>query len=73
LISEHLPLHPRSMNRDKTHGPDVRARYGSGVYLEEPPFSVPVEEMWNFPLDKNSMLRTVLLRQTAPVTSEAVA
>jgi SAM-dependent methyltransferase len=61
LITEHVPLEPQSINLDKPHGPDVRARYGSGVYLEHPPFSLPVVEVWSFPLFKKSVLRMVLL------------
>lgn len=33
LISEDVPVQPKSFNRDKPHGPDVRTYYGSGVYL----------------------------------------
>jgi SAM-dependent methyltransferase len=73
LISEHVPVHPKSINRDKPHGPDVRVRYGSGVYVEQPPFSMPAAELWNFPLKKNSMLRTVLFRQTGSRMTEAMA
>lgn len=73
LISEGVPVYPKSINRDKQHGPDVRALYGSGVYIEKPPFSMPVSEMWSFPLKKNSMLRTVLFRQTGLGVTEAIA
>jgi SAM-dependent methyltransferase len=73
LISEHVPVHPKSINRDKPHGPDVRVRYGSGVYVEQPPFSMPAAELWNFPIKKNSMLRTVLFRQTGPRMTDAAA
>jgi hypothetical protein len=73
LITEAVPAHPKSINRDKPHGPDVRALYGSGVYLEKPPFSMPVAELWSFPLKKNSLLRTVLFRQAGPGITGAVA
>jgi SAM-dependent methyltransferase len=73
LISEGVPVRPKSMNRDKPHGPDVRALYGSGVYIEKPPFSMPVAELWSFPLKKNSLLRTVLLRQDATGMNGAFA
>lgn len=73
LVSEHVPVQPRSINRDKPHGPDVRVRYGSGVYVEKPPFSIPAAVLWNFPLKKNSMLRTVLFRQTGSGMAEALA
>jgi SAM-dependent methyltransferase len=64
LISEDVPTHPKSFNRDKPHGPDVRSYYGSGVYVDMPPFSKPVAESWNFPLTSSSILRTSLLSQT---------
>ena len=65
-ISEDVPVEPRSFNRDKPHGPDVRTYYGSGVYIERPPFSRPVSKIWEFPLSGGSLLRTVLLDRTVP-------
>ena len=61
LISEDVPDRPKSFNRDKPHGPDVRSYYGSGVYIERPPFSCTVRETWELPLTENSILRTALL------------
>lgn len=60
LISEEIPDHAVSFNLDKSHGPDVRAYYGSGVYLDRPPFALPVKEIWTFRLHRNATLRTVL-------------
>ena len=62
LISEHVPKRPRSFNRDKPHGPDVRAYFGSGVYLERTPFSRDVTVAWEDEVDQDSLLRTVLMR-----------
>ncbi len=70
LISEDVPVHPKSFNRDKPHGPDVRSYYGSGVYVERPPFSRTVSKLWEFPLTDNSLLRTVLLDQTASAETQ---
>ena len=64
LISEEVPLQTDLFNRDKPHGPDVRGFYGSGVYVEQPPFSIPTKELWRFPLTPYSMLRTVLIDRT---------
>jgi SAM-dependent methyltransferase len=64
LISEDVPARPKSFNRDKPHGPDVRRYYGSGVYVDLPPFSRSVQEPWEFPLGDGSLLRIVLLDQT---------
>jgi hypothetical protein len=63
LVSEEIPDRPTSFNLDKAHGPDVRAYYGSGIYLERPPFSIEVKEMWTPRLHKESSLRTVLLER----------
>ncbi len=43
FITEHHPGPGRPVvpNIDKVHGADVRAAFGSGVYLDEPPFSLP--------------------------------
>jgi SAM-dependent methyltransferase len=73
LISEHTPVNPASINCDKPHGPDVRAKYNSGLYIERPPFSAPAVELWAFPLKKNSILRTVLLKQPGSSFADAVA
>jgi SAM-dependent methyltransferase len=63
LISEDVALHPKWFNLDKFHGPDVRSYNGSGVYLDQPPFSLPVFEVWNIPLTTNTVLRTVLVER----------
>jgi SAM-dependent methyltransferase len=62
LISEHLPAHPKSVNRDKPHGPDVRSLFGSGVYLDQPPFSKTIETVSEMPLPDGSLIRTVMIR-----------
>jgi len=64
LISEDVPVRPRSFNRDKPHGPDIRGYAGSGVWVDRPPFSVPVTKAWEFPLSDSSLLRTVLIAGT---------
>jgi SAM-dependent methyltransferase len=65
LVSEDVPIRPSSFNRDKPHGPDVRAYYGSGVYLDQPPFSKPAKDLWTFSLRDDALLRTVLLGEVA--------
>jgi SAM-dependent methyltransferase len=64
LVSEDVPTRPKSFNRDKTHGPDIRGHYGSGVYLDQPPFSLPIASEWNFELSEKSLLRVVLLENS---------
>ena len=61
MVSEDVPVRPKSFNRDKTHGPDVRGHYGSGIYVDQPPFSLPITSEWNFELSEKSLLRVVLL------------
>lgn len=61
LISEDVPVRPRSFNLDKQHGPDVRAYYGSGVYIDKAPFSLPISAEWSFPLSDSNLLRVVLI------------
>ena len=61
LISEHVPVKPRSFNRDKPHGPDVRAYYASGVYVDKPPFSRKISTSWDRDLEPGSLLRTVVI------------
>ncbi len=61
LISEHVPRKPRSFNTDKSHGPHVRCSYGSGVYLDRPPFSRGVLGEWEFPVDGASVIRSVVI------------
>jgi SAM-dependent methyltransferase len=70
LVSEDVPAHPKSFNRDKPHGPDVRAYFGSGVYPDEPPFSHPVQELWTIGLRNDAILRTVLLQPSAAASRD---
>jgi SAM-dependent methyltransferase len=65
LVTEHVPAgRDWQPNRDKPHGPDTRLYDGSGVKLESPPFSLPVEEIDAMPYhdDLGGVLRTVLVR-----------
>lgn len=39
-VTEHVPLKPSSYNADKTHGPHIRTRTGSGVFIDQPPFEI---------------------------------
>jgi len=47
IISEHLPAPSVHVvpNKDKPHGPDVRVYDASGVYIDKPPFNVPVSRL----------------------------
>ena len=47
FITEHQPSPHAAVapNIDKVHGEDVRVAYGSGVYLDLPPFDLPVDSL----------------------------
>jgi SAM-dependent methyltransferase len=62
IISEHVPRVPKKINRDKPQGPDVRAYFGSGVFVDQPPFCYKVERVWDTPLEEDAVLRTALIR-----------
>ncbi|HTM39785.1 MAG TPA: class I SAM-dependent methyltransferase [Terriglobales bacterium] len=63
LISEHVLSQPRSPNVDKSHGPHIRTSYGSGLYLDQPPFSCPVLREWEISVDSESVIRTSLIAE----------
>ena len=64
LITEGLYVGPKSRpNLDKPAGWDTREYDRSGVFLELPPFSLPVETVLEMPLADNSVLRTMLLER----------
>jgi SAM-dependent methyltransferase len=69
LVSEHVPRKPRSLNIDKAHGPHIRTSYGSGVYLEYPPFCCRIMKEWEIPVDSESVIRTILIQNQRAVRS----
>lgn len=66
IVTEHIPIGPGiTWNRDKAAGPDVRLYRKSGVFLEHPPFSLPLETLLEVPQPFNgidAVLRTSLIR-----------
>lgn len=72
LISEDVPKRPRSFNRDKPHGPDIRAYYGSGVWVERPPFEIPISLVHEIPLSDSSLLRLVLVTGNPTVARQQI-
>lgn len=65
IIAEDIPSQPISFNLDMTHGPDARADFGSGVYIDRPPFSFPVTDIGQVPLTETRILRIVLIDNVA--------
>lgn len=51
IVTEHQPSEEdyRSANRDKAHGDDTRLYYGSGVYLNQPPFNLRTHLLAEYP------------------------
>lgn len=47
FITEHIPNRskPYVANIDKAQGPDIRLYWHSGVFLDQPPFSVPASQL----------------------------
>ena len=73
LVTEHLPAPDllRRPNIDKRACPDIRVTFGSGVYLDQPPFNRKIEVLLDFAIrDYNiapgERLRTVLIRNDEP-------
>jgi SAM-dependent methyltransferase len=62
VVTEHLPSENSLLgyNFDKPTGDDIRAYYGSGIYIDRPPFNFPVEEvLLDFPLPEHQSQKTV--------------
>lgn len=59
IISEHHPGPSKFMgyNFDKAAGSDVRIYFGSGVYLDQPPFSLPMSQRFANPNRRNGFCR----------------
>jgi SAM-dependent methyltransferase len=64
IITEHIPSNPEcTPNVDMVHGPQDRVYLGSGVFVDEPPFSKRATTLLEVPIDKHSLLRTSLVEQ----------
>lgn len=62
VIAEHVPISPKVANLDIRTGHETRIEYGSGVYVEGPPFFLPIEEVATFPMDDATVLRVTVSR-----------
>ena len=63
IVTESLPTKLVAANVDK-RGVDSRVALGSGVYLDEPPFDLPVELALDTEYSKTKFLRTCVVRFT---------
>lgn len=62
IVTEHVPTGSGVVpNRDMPHGPDIRLQGGSGVFVDQPPFSRPATTLCEVPLREGEILRTVLI------------
>lgn len=62
VITESLPVRFEAHNLDIRHGIAVRIPLGSGVYIDEPPFSLAVAEAFDSPYSEKEFIRTSLIR-----------
>jgi SAM-dependent methyltransferase len=59
LVTEHVYIGPsRRANVDIPHGPGTRVSRRSGVFIDEPPFSVRADVLFDLPYAANEILRT---------------
>lgn len=74
IVTEHQPSEKdyRDANRDKAHGDDTRLYYGSGVYLDQPPFNLQTRLLAEYPGDPTRLdvhergpIRTFLVNKGA--------
>lgn len=74
LVTEHLPAYQNiQYNLDKAAGPDIRLYNDSGVFLEQPPFSITniqpfleyEEDFEVFGTVKKAVMKTSLIKGTA--------
>jgi SAM-dependent methyltransferase len=63
LVTEHVYSRGNRPNMEITHGPDNRATYNSGVFLNLPPFNYTTTPILELPIpEDNAVMRTVLVR-----------
>lgn len=74
LITEHLPPPGSEVrpNIDKPHGSDTRVSDGSGVFLDLPPFNLPIETVVETRLEPALEAHSPVLRTVRLVRAEAI-
>jgi len=64
VVTEHIPVRQDVIpNRDKVHGPDIRLYSNSGVFLDQPPFNLSVEELLRIPVSNCEAIVTTLIQK----------
>ncbi len=61
IISESLPIRFQAYNLDIRHGIAIRIPLGSGVYLDQPPFSMKVTSFVDRPYSEKEIIRTSVI------------
>jgi len=61
IITESLPVPLKQPNLDIAHGIATRIALGSGIYIEEPPFSLTASEHFEVGHGPNEVMRTSLV------------
>ncbi|NJO33650.1 MAG: hypothetical protein HC869_11410 [Rhodospirillales bacterium] len=62
IIAESLPTRPVAPNIDIGHGIAVRIHVGSGVYIEQSPFSLNVVHAVDSPYSEKEFVRTSVVK-----------
>ncbi|QOY87061.1 class I SAM-dependent methyltransferase [Paludibaculum fermentans] len=66
IVTEHLPVgYCPCPNLDQLHGPNPRLVAGSGVYLDQPPFSLKCSVLLELPCCHDSVIRTIVVDNRA--------
>jgi len=69
VVTEHVPICEDVIpNRDKVHGPDIRLYSNSGVFLDQPPFRLPSEELLRIPVSDREAIVTTLIQKVQLVS-----
>lgn len=64
IVTEHFPAEGAEFvpNRDISHGPETRVDFGSGLFLDQPPFNRKVAaELCEVVIDDRTRIKTILL------------
>ena len=61
VITEATMLRPSAVNLDIEAGPGTRDQLNSGLYLDQPPFDLPVVARYEFPCSQTEAYRTVVI------------
>ncbi|MCH9807394.1 MAG: class I SAM-dependent methyltransferase [Alphaproteobacteria bacterium] len=62
IITESLPKECKAPNLDIGHGIATRVALGSGVYIDEPPYSLPIADHFDVDHSVNEIMRTWIVR-----------